>query len=99
MLDEYKTFTDNPILEFVFLPWNIITQQLRFGSGFDVLGGFGWAMYIFSLPTILFVQINTTIKRIIIPYLLIYLVCWFLTRQVLRFLVPVLPFLSYVVTE
>ncbi|MDI6641223.1 MAG: glycosyltransferase family 39 protein [Elusimicrobiota bacterium] len=83
----------NFILELLEFPFALITQTMRFAAGFDVLGELGWAVYVFSIPALLFVKDFNKTKQLMIVYFLGFFLIWFSTKHVLRFLIPTIPVL------
>jgi hypothetical protein len=72
-------------------PWNITNNALAFGGGFDVLGDYGWPLFLFAAPLgIIFSWKNKT-ARAIAFYVAAHFLVWFMTKPVLRFLVGLLP--------
>jgi hypothetical protein len=71
-------------------PSLLINQPLKFGGGFDVLGDFGWPVFLLAFPLFFFQKEIRGVR-----WLGVYTVCsvliWYFSKPVLRFLVPVLP--------
>jgi len=76
------------------LVWDIAVNGLNFGGGMDVLGDLGWAPLFVLLPTLFFVRkYSSTISRLLM-YSACFFIPWGITRPVLRFLLPIAPFLA-----
>ncbi len=81
----YHHWVDFPVM--------LLTNSLHFGRGMDVLGGLGWEILFWSLPlAIWFSRKNQFLKRLT-AFSLLYLLIWFLTGVVLRFLIVLCPLL------
>ncbi len=77
--------------ELVTLPYNLLIKPLKFGGGIDVLGDFGWLVFfVFGALSLLWWRKNFYV----LLYAIIVGVIWFLTKPVLRFLVPLAPVLA-----
>jgi hypothetical protein len=92
MLTEYG-HKGNIIGEFFSVPWNVLKDPVKFGGGFDILGNFGWVTYFMLLPMLLLVQKGNVIKLLCF-FSGIYAITWFVSKPVLRFLLPLLPVLA-----
>ena len=95
VLTEYshKSSLLNELFRF---PWQILNEPTRFGGGIDVLGDFGWVMFFVIIPAILLVSKKNDAVKLLLAYAVIHFSVWFITKPVLRFLVPVLPVLSVI---
>ncbi|MBU2615154.1 MAG: glycosyltransferase family 39 protein [Elusimicrobia bacterium] len=79
--------------DLVKFPYLIVTEGTRFAGGFDVLGGLGWTLFLGFIPTLFFIKKYDKITITLIIYFVVYFLLWFSSKQVLRFLVPVIPIL------
>ncbi len=78
------------------LLWEIAVGGLRFGGGMDVLGDLGWGALFVLLPALwLAKKMPVRIKNSLL-YCVLFFVPWGLSRPVLRFLLPIAPFLAIV---
>lgn len=83
--------------ELILLPFKIVNESGRFAGGADILGGIGWAFIVLGLPSIMFVRSKDRAYKYLLVYLAMHLGIWFSTGQVLRFLMVLLPFFSFLV--
>lgn len=83
--------TGHWVEELVLFPWRVITEGLRYGGGFDVLGDHGWLPFLLGLPSLFFLRGISKMARVLAGYLVCHFLIWFATAQVLRFLVPLAP--------
>jgi len=72
------------------LPWLATAYGFNFGGAFDILGP---AFLLFTPYLFLYGKIDK-IMKVILFVAIFYSVSWFFSGKVLRFLLPVLPFLS-----
>jgi hypothetical protein len=77
------------------LPTMLLTNSLRFGRGMDVLGGLGWEIIFWTLPLSFWASRKNQFLRRMLVFTLLYLVIWFLTGVVLRFLIALAPILCF----
>jgi hypothetical protein len=77
----------------VHTPLLLLNQPLKFGGGFDVLGDFGWPLFLLALPIFIF-QKQVPHLRWLIGYSIVSILIWYCSKPVLRFLMPVLPVLA-----
>ncbi|OGS22836.1 MAG: hypothetical protein A2252_06160 [Elusimicrobia bacterium RIFOXYA2_FULL_39_19] len=92
LFNQYKI--NSNLLAYTFkFPYALITEGVRFAGGFDVLGGIGWILFVILLPTLIFIKKFDRITTVLSVYLFVIFAIWFLTGQVLRFLVPLIPVL------
>jgi hypothetical protein len=66
------------------------------GGGMDVLGDLGWAPLFALLPTVWLVRKKSPMIFLILLYGACFFVPWGMSRPVLRFLMPLAPFLALV---
>jgi len=76
------------------LLWDIAVHGLDFGGGMDVLGDLGWAPLFVFLPALWLIKKKPHILSLVLLYALLFFIPWGMTRPVLRFLVPLVPFLA-----
>jgi hypothetical protein len=76
------------------LLWTMAVNGFQFGKGADILGDFGWAVFIAFLPLIAWAKEKREMPARLGGYVLLFFVCWGMTRPVLRFLLPVAPLLA-----
>lgn len=79
------------LYELLLAPWKVATSAASFGGGFDVLGDFGWPLFIFSAPLAFLLNKKHTPTRLLSFYGLCHFIFWFTTKPVLRFLIGMLP--------
>ena len=79
----------------VHFPIMLLTNSLHFGRGMDVLGGLGWEILFWSLPLSLWASRQNQFLRRILYFSFSYLLLWFLTGVVLRFLIVLAPLLCF----
>lgn len=87
-------YQPHSLLELPALLWNMAVNGFQFGKGADVLGDFGWALFIAFLPLVLWVQEKNKWVMALGAYALLFFACWGMTRPVLRFLFPIAPLLA-----
>ena len=78
-------------ISLVMLPYNMLVRPLSFGGGIDVLGDFGWyPLFFFGALGSVFVLIKEKSIKLFYTFLYVFTVgiVWFMTKPVLRFLVP-----------
>src|SRR5437879_1915650 len=75
------------------LLWDIAVHGLNFGGGMDVLGDLGWAPLFAFLPALWLIKKKSPKLSVILIYSVVFFVSWGMTRPVLRFLLPLAPFL------
>ncbi len=73
-------------------PLLLLNQPIKFGGGFDVLGDFGWPLFLMALPFSFF-QRKMGPMRWMTTYSLLAVLAWYFSKPVLRFLIPILPLL------
>lgn len=77
--------------ELISSPLHIATNASKFGGGFDVLGDFGWPLFLIGCPLALFSRKKPAGLSFFGGYFVLSFVIWFMTKPVLRFLIPILP--------
>lgn len=93
ILTEYR-MQSQVFVEIINFPLKLFGQPTAFGGGFDVLGDLGWIPYFLFLPALIIVKrINRTVW-LLLGYAGIFFVFWFFSKQVLRFMIPLLPVLA-----
>ncbi len=75
------------------LPIMLLTNSLHFGRGMDVLGGLGWELIFWTTPLAVWAAFRNRFLRWVLGFCALYLLAWFSTGVVLRFLLPVAPLL------
>ncbi len=90
MLTEYGA-KSSIFFELLASPFKIALNSISFGGGFDVVGDFGWLIFILAAPAGIVLTWKSTRWRWLGVYLIFHFSFWFLTKPVLRFLVGVLP--------
>lgn len=93
VLTEYS-MRSNAVIELLNFPLWLFNQPLRYGGGIDVLGDIGWIWYLLFLPSIFFSGRFANAGKMLGIYAAVIFFGWFFTKQVLRFLVPLLPVLA-----
>ena len=78
-------------LELLTSPFLIFSNAKEFGGGFDVLGDFGWSLFLLSAPFAIFFVWKKPLLRFLYIYSVLHFSLWFLTKPVLRFLLNLLP--------
>ncbi|MFH1368196.1 MAG: glycosyltransferase family 39 protein [Elusimicrobiota bacterium] len=78
----------NP-LDFIMLPWNLTIFGFRYGGGFDMPG----PVFLLLLPLLFLSKKIDKIDRVLIVFSLAFGLAWLVSGKVLRFLIPVIPFL------
>lgn len=73
------------------LPVMLLTNSLHFGRGMDVLGGLGWELLFWSAPLAVWAAWRNKFLRALALFCGAYLLAWFSTGVVLRFLVVLAP--------
>lgn len=91
LLTEYGAKSDL-VREIFQAPWKIATNPMKFGGGFDVLGDFGWPLILLTAPLAIVLCRQNKKIWIMIYFFLFFAVFWFVSKPVLRFLIPALPF-------
>jgi len=80
---------------FVRLPLDIVVRSMRFGSGMDILGDYGWAPFMLLVPCLAFCRKSLPpVARVMVAFTALFFVPWAFSRPVLRFLLPLAPVLS-----
>ncbi len=79
------------LFELFLAPFKITTTATQFGGGFDVLGDFGWPLFLFGSFLAAFVIKRNRTHTFLLVYFLLHFLLWFFTKPVLRFLVGLLP--------
>lgn len=77
------------IIDLLLLPWELTAYGFNFGGGFDILG----PVFLLFIPFLIFRNKMTRIEIIVLFFTICYCFIWLLTGKVMRFLVPVLPFI------
>lgn len=77
------------------LPWEITANGFKFGGGFDTLG----PLFLLFVPLLFLYRKIDRISAVILLFTIGYCTLWLFTGKVLRFLVPVLPFLSIIAAQ
>lgn len=75
--------------DLLLIPWRLTVEGFRFGGGFDILG----PLFLVFVPLLFFKTEIDRITRIIILFSAGFCILWLFTGKVLRFLVPVMPFI------
>ncbi|MBI3551283.1 MAG: phospholipid carrier-dependent glycosyltransferase [Elusimicrobia bacterium] len=75
------------------LPARLLTNDPRFGGGMDALGRLGWELVFASLPLSVWALRQNRFWRGLLLFSGTYLVVWFFTGVVLRFLTAIAPLL------
>ena len=71
------------------LPWELTFHGYKYGGGFDVMG----PIFLLFIP-ILFLRMKIDkIEKIVIAYCVLYIAVWIISGKVMRFLMPIIPFL------
>lgn len=76
------------------LLWQIAVGGLRFGGGMDILGDLGWGVLFGLLPALWLAQNKPKAIKNCLLVSILFFIPWGLTRPVLRFLLPIAPFLA-----
>ncbi len=76
------------------LIWDMAVHGLDFGGGMDVLGDLGWAPLFAFLPTVLLARKKTSHVWLVLFYCICFFLAWGMSRPVLRFFLPLAPFLA-----
>ncbi len=87
-------YQPHSFLELPGLLWAMTVNGFQFGKGADVLGDFGWAVFIAFLPLIAWAKEKNGMLAKLGGYAFLFFVCWGMTRPVLRFLLPIAPILA-----
>lgn len=74
--------------------WEAAVNGIGFGRGIDVLGDFGWIPLIGLLPTLWLCRKRSPIIRLFLVFSLGFFLPWATSHPVLRFLLPLAPFLA-----
>lgn len=75
--------------ELAMLPYNLVFNPVRYGGGIDVLGDFGWpALLVAAIVACIFLRRKLKFASKAALYSATVFAVWFLTKPVLRFLVP-----------
>jgi hypothetical protein len=93
MLTEYD-HQSSLFVELFRLPWQIIDNPTRFGGGIDILGDFGWVLFLIILVAGVFVKEKSAVLKTLMLYATLHFCLWFVSKPVLRFLYPILPVLA-----
>lgn len=75
------------------LPVMLLTNSLHYGRGMDVLGGLGWELLFWCAPLAVWAAWRNKFLRALGIFCGAYLLAWFSTGVVLRFLVVLAPLL------
>lgn len=75
------------------LAFMLLRNDPRFGGGMDVLGRLGWELVFWSLPLAAWAAWRNGFLRGLLVFCALYLLAWFSTGVVLRFLLAVAPLL------
>jgi hypothetical protein len=81
---------DKTPLNFLLLPWQLVTNP---GSFHEAPGLVGWLIGLFYIGLLMFKRWSTTLRLLSLAALA-YLVFWFSTSHVMRYLIPVMPLLA-----
>ncbi|MEI8218715.1 MAG: hypothetical protein WCG51_06695, partial [Elusimicrobiota bacterium] len=88
------------IVNIFMLPWNMTVHGFAFGGGFDIIG----PLYLLYFPCLFLVRFrlfsdekNSSIHRDFFAIIFFYSIVWFFTGKVLRFMLPIIPFLSIMI--
>lgn len=76
------------------LLWDIGVHGLAFGGGMDVLGDLGWAPLFAFLPALWLTKKKPAALTLLLLYTVLFFISWGMSRPVLRFLMPLAPFLA-----
>jgi 4-amino-4-deoxy-L-arabinose transferase-like glycosyltransferase len=77
------------------LLWDVAVHGIDFGGGMDVLGDLGWAPFFAFLPAVwLGTRKLPAALSSVLLYAVLFFIPWGMSRPVLRFLVPLAPFLA-----
>jgi hypothetical protein len=90
MLTEYGA-KSSVFFELLSAPFDMAWNAAKFGGGFDVVGDFGWLLFILMAPMGLWMARKSPQKKWLALYLIFHFFAWFLTKPVLRFLIGALP--------
>lgn len=71
----------------------LLRNDPRFGGGMDVLGRLGWELVFWSAPLAAWAAWRNGFLRLLAVYCGLYLLAWFSTGVVLRFLLAIAPLL------
>jgi hypothetical protein len=82
-------------LNFLLLPWQLLANSKSFHGDPGIVG---WIVGLFFLSMALFHRFRPAMKALSL-LALVYLVFWFSTSHVIRYLMPVLPVLALVVSS
>lgn len=74
---------------FLVLPWNLTAYGFRYGGGFDMPG----PVFLLFLPVLFFYGKIDRITRYLLVFSLVFAAFWLFSGKVLRFLLPIIPFL------
>ena len=77
--------------DFLRFPVMLLTDSLHFGRGVDVLGGLGWELLFWSAPLAVWSARRNRFLRALAWFCGAYLLAWFSTGVVLRFLLALAP--------
>ncbi len=77
------------------LLWDIATRGMDFGGGMDVIGDFGWSYLFVLLPVLWLARPLPQVLRHSLLYASLFFTAWGLSKPVLRFLLPIAPFLAF----
>lgn len=85
------------ISDWILLPWHLTVNGVMFGGGFDIAG----PLFLLFIPCAALaghrlnsMSRNSNIIRHILLFICLFAVLWLVSGKVLRFLVPIAPFLS-----
>ena len=95
ILEEYSIKND-VLKEFFYSPFNFSKILSKFGSGADVLGTFGWALFFLIFPLVVFIKKLEFPVGLLSSYLILHFSIWFFTAFVLRFLLPIIPIFAII---
>jgi len=90
-LAEYSPRSGWHLLQLI---WDIAVNGLNLGGGMDVLGDLGWAPLFAFLPALWLIKKKTSPLWLLLLYSLCFFIPWGMSRPVLRFLMPLAPFLA-----
>ncbi len=80
--------------QLITLVWDIGVKGLNLGGGMDVLGDLGWAPLFALIPALWLVRKKSPTIGVLLLYSICFFVPWGMSRPVLRFLLPLVPFLA-----
>lgn len=97
MLTEYGA-KSHLLYELFLAPWQIAVSAFQYGGGFDVLGDFGWPLFLLGLPLAFTLGKKGEQVRWLLVYAAGHFALWLYTKPVLRFLISFLPVAALLVS-